>query len=47
LCKGSQVGPGYQDLVRRFSEGFPGHPRPGLTATVLTGSTAGEAPARL
>jgi hypothetical protein len=47
LCKGSQVGPGYQDLVRRFSEGFPGHPRPGLTATVLTGSKAGEAPARL
>jgi hypothetical protein len=46
LCKGSQVGPSYQDLVRRFSAGFPGHPRPGLAAMVLTGSTAGEAPAR-
>ena len=46
LCKGSQVGPSYQDLVRRFGTGFPGHPRPGLAAMVLTGSAAGEAPAR-
>lgn len=35
LCKGSQVGPGYQDLVRRFGTGFPGHPRPGLAALAM------------
>lgn len=35
LCKGSQVGPGYQDLVRRFGAGFPGHPRPGLAALAM------------
>lgn len=35
LCKGSQVGPGYQDLVRRFGSGFPGHPRPGLAALAM------------
>jgi ATP-dependent DNA helicase RecQ len=46
LCKGSQVGPGYQDLVRRFGAGFPGHPRPGLAAMMLTRSAAGEAHAR-
>ena len=34
LCKGSQVGPGYLDLVRRFGSGFPGHPRPGLALAV-------------
>jgi hypothetical protein len=37
LCKGSQVGPGYLELVRRFGAGFPGHPRPGLAAQVLAG----------
>lgn len=37
LCKGSQVGPGYLDLVRRFGRGFPGHPRPGLALSALTG----------
>ena len=35
LCKGSQVGPGYQDLVRRFGAGFPGHPRPGVAALAM------------
>ena len=35
LCKGSQVGPGYQDLVRRFGAGFPGHPRPALAAIAM------------
>lgn len=35
LCKGSQVGPGYQDLVRRFGAGFPGHPRPALAAMAM------------
>lgn len=35
LCKGSQVGPGYLDLVRRFGTGLPGHPRPGLAALAL------------
>lgn len=43
LCKGSQVGPGYQDLVRRFGTGFPGHPRPGLAAVALTQSAAAMA----
>ncbi len=38
LCKGSQVGPSYQDLVRRFGKGFPGHPRPSLAAVALTRS---------
>jgi hypothetical protein len=28
LCKGSQVGPGYLALARRFGGGYPGHPRP-------------------
>lgn len=37
LCKGSQVGPGYMDLVRRFGAGFPGHGRPGLAAMALAG----------
>ena len=37
LFKGSQVGPGYLDLVRRFGCGFPGHPRPGLALSALTG----------
>jgi hypothetical protein len=35
LCKGSEVGPGYLDLVRRFGSGLPGHPRPGLAQQVL------------
>lgn len=35
LCKGSQVGPGYQDLVRRFGAGFPGHPRPAIAALAM------------
>ena len=35
LCKGSQVGPGYPELVRRFGSGFPGHKRPGLAALAL------------
>lgn len=26
LCKGSEVGAAYRDLVRRFREGMPGHP---------------------
>lgn len=43
LSKGSQVGPGYQDLVRRFGTGFPGHPRPGLAAVALTGSAGAMA----
>lgn len=38
LCKGSQVGPGYMDLVRRFGTGFPGHPRPSLAALALANS---------
>lgn len=37
LCKSSQAGPGYQDLVRRFGAGFPGHGRPGLAALALAG----------
>jgi hypothetical protein len=37
LCKGSQVGPGYLDLVRRFGVGFPGHGRPGLAALAMAG----------
>ncbi|GAB1478910.1 hypothetical protein MASR2M74_14660 [Paracoccaceae bacterium] len=37
LCKGSQVGPGYLDLIRRFGCGFPGHPRPGLALSALAG----------
>jgi ATP-dependent DNA helicase RecQ len=37
LCKGSDVGPAYLDLVRRFGAGFPGHPRPGLAAEALAG----------
>jgi hypothetical protein len=47
LCKGSQVGPSYQDLVRRFGTGFPGHPRPGLAAVALTrraGAMAAQSP---
>ena len=35
LAKSSQVGPAYLDLVRRFRQGFPGHPRPGLAAQAL------------
>lgn len=35
LCKGSQVGPGYMDLVRRLGCGFPGHPRPGIASQAL------------
>ncbi len=35
LCKASQVGPGYMDLVRRMGCGFPGHPRPGIAAQAL------------
>lgn len=35
LCKGSQVGPGYMDLVRRMGCGFPGHPRPGIASQAL------------
>lgn len=35
LCKGSQVGPGYIDLVRRLGCGFPGHPRPGIASQAL------------
>ncbi|WP_284163787.1 hypothetical protein [Frigidibacter sp. SD6-1] len=35
LCKGSEAGPGYLDLVRRFGAGFPDHPRPGLALTAL------------
>ena len=35
LCKGSEAGPGYMDLVRRFGAGFPGHPRPAIAAQAL------------
>ena len=35
LAKSSQVGPAYQDLVRRFGAGFPGHPLPGLAVRAL------------
>ena len=35
LAKGSQVGPAYLDLVRRFGTGFPGHPLPGLAIRAL------------
>lgn len=35
LCKGSEVGPGYGELVRRFGCGFPGHPRPAIAAQAL------------
>lgn len=35
LCNGSQIGPGYMELVRRFGSGFPGHKRPGLAALAL------------
>ena len=47
LCKGSQVGPSYQDLVRRFGTGFPGHPMPSLAAVALTrsaGAMAAQSP---
>lgn len=43
LCKGSQVGPGYLDLVRRFGTGFPGHPRPGLAYAALGGQPSPSA----
>jgi hypothetical protein len=42
LCKGSQVGPGYQDLVRRFGAGFPGHGRRGLAALARAQHPAGQ-----
>ena len=42
LCKGSQVGPGYSELIRRFGTGFPGHPRPGLAAMALARASAAE-----
>jgi hypothetical protein len=35
LCKASEVGPGYGDLVRRFGQGFPGHPKPWLAEEAL------------
>ena len=35
LAKSSQVGPAYQDLVRRFGTGFPGRPLPGLAVRAL------------
>ena len=35
LAKSSKVGPAYLDLVRRFRQGFSGHPRPGLAAQAL------------
>jgi hypothetical protein len=35
LCKASEVGPAYLDLVRRFGAGLPGHPRPGLAASAV------------
>ena len=35
LAKSSQVGPAYLDLVRRFGNGFPGHPLPGLAIRAL------------
>ena len=35
LAKSSQVGPAYQDLVRRFGAGFPGHPLPGIAIQAL------------
>ena len=35
LAKSSQVGPAYQDLVRRFGQGFPGHPLPGIAIRAL------------
>ena len=35
LAKSSEVGPAYLALVRRFRNGFPGHPRPGLAAQAL------------
>ncbi len=42
LCKASQVGPGYQDLVRRFGAGFPGHGRRGLAALARAQHPAGQ-----
>ena len=36
LAKSSQVGPAYLDLVRRFGNGFPGHPLPGLAIRALS-----------
>ncbi|WP_430465597.1 hypothetical protein [Tabrizicola sp.] len=45
LCKGSQVGPAYRDLVRRFGAGFPGHPRPGLAALAMAGVRPAPRPA--
>jgi hypothetical protein len=35
LAKSSQVGPAYLQLVRRFGEGLPGHPLPGLAVQAL------------
>jgi hypothetical protein len=35
LCKGSDVGPGYLALARRFGRDFPGHPNPVLTTARL------------
>lgn len=35
LAKSSQVGPAYQNLVRRFGAGFPGHPLPGIAIRAL------------
>ena len=35
LCNASEAGPGYGDLVRRFDEGFPGHPKPWLAEEAL------------
>jgi hypothetical protein len=42
LCKASQVGPGYQDLLRRFGAGFPGHGRRGLAALARAQHPAGQ-----
>jgi hypothetical protein len=42
LCKASQVGPGYQDLVRRFGAGFPSHGRRGLAALARAQHPAGQ-----
>jgi hypothetical protein len=36
FAKSSQVGPAYLDLVRRFGQGFPGHPRAGLAVQALS-----------
>ncbi len=40
LCKASQVGPSYSDLVRRFGTGLLSHARPGLAALALAGVQA-------